>query len=151
MGLLDRFKTKKPPATDEQLARLKTLGNEASDERFEQVLRNYGHDPTQNLPDLLAHLTEKQADKLIKGFLYDPATFDQIGNIQSLISGFDPHPDFTQINEYASEKSLAWALQAAGPKGYYRSSRAFDHLSKKQATDIITTLKEKNEAWDPNW
>jgi hypothetical protein len=151
MGLLDKFKTKKPPATDEQLARLKTLGNEASDERFEQVLRNYGHDPTKNLPDLMAHLTEKQADKLIKGFLYDPATFDQIGNIQSLISGFDPHPDFTQINEYASEKSLAWALQAARPKGDYRSSRAFDHLSKKQATDIISTLKEKNEAWDPNW
>jgi hypothetical protein len=151
MGFLDKFRTAKPPATDEQLARLKTLTNEASDERFEQVLRNYGHDPTQNLPDLLAHLNEKQADALIKAFLFEPATFDQIGDIQILIAGFDHHPDFTQFNEYASEKSLAWALEAAGPKGDYRSPRAFDHLSKKKAAYIITTLKEKNEAWDPNW
>jgi len=151
MGFLDKFKMSKPPATDEQLARLRTLGSEASDERFEQILRNYGHDPTQSVPDLLAHLNEKQADALIKGFLYDPATWSQIADIQELISGFDRHPDHTQFNEYASEESLAWALKAAGLKGDYRTDRAYDHLSKKQATDIITTLKEKSEAWDPNW
>jgi len=151
MGPFDSFKTSKPPATDVQLARLRTLGNEASDERFEQVLRNYGYDPTQNLPELLSGLTEKQADALIKGFLYDPASFSQIGDIQELIAGFDRHPDHTQFNEYESEESLAWALNAARPKGDYRTDRAFYHLSKKQATGIITALKEKSEAWDPSW
>ena len=151
MGLFGRFRTTKPPATDEQLARLKTLGNEASDERFEQVLRNYGHDPTQNLPDLLSSLTEKQADALIAGFLYDPATFSQIRDIQELIAGFDRHPDRIQFNAHASEQSLAWALNTAGPNADYRTVRAFDHLSKTQATDIIITLKQKSEAWDPNW
>jgi hypothetical protein len=151
MGLFDKFRTGKPPATDEQLGRLRTLGSEATDERLEQVLRNYGHDPTRNLPDVLLSLTEKQADALIKGFLYNPATFSQIGDIQELISSFDRHPDRTQFNEYASEKSLAWALKTARPKGDYRTDRAFRHLSKKQATDIITTLTEKREAWDPSW
>jgi hypothetical protein len=147
MGFLDRLKIGKPSATDEQIACLRTLGSNASDERLEQVLRNYSHDPTQNLPDLLSSLTEKQADALIKGFLYDPASVSQIGYIQILISKFDRHPDHAQFNEYASEESLAWALKVAGPKGDYRFAKSFDHLSKKQATDIIATLKEKDDAW----
>jgi hypothetical protein len=145
MRIRDLFKRPKslaPPATDKQLAYLQTLGNNATDERFDYVLRSCGHNPKKGASDILSDLSEEEASQLIEAFLVKPASEAQIGFIQNLISLCDPYDHGGGFYDDVSDKSLEWALLIARPRGEYKNAASFTHLSKKDASPIIDRLQD---------